>query len=167
VCRVRDGWVLSCFSDTDGQRQVAGVLLPGDVRWTTPAEEAAEITALTPAVIEVIPLPVLHETVDGPDGLSRIYQEAQRPLLEQVRLLSGRSGRVKIERLIGSLSRRAVQAADAGLVEVALPLTRPVVADALGMTERHVSRVLKDMEREGLIRLGRGVIQVSPDVVTV
>ena len=168
VCRVRNGWVLSSFSDTDGQRQVTGVLLGGDLRWSTPGDEAAEMTALTPAVVELIPLSVLHETarVQGAHVLTGFYEEAQSLLLDQVRLLSGRSGRLKVERLIDTLRKRTVRMTGPrpdGVVS--LPLTRPVLADILGMTERHVSRVLKDMEREGLIALRRGVIQVTPAMV--
>lgn len=164
VCRVRSGWVLSCLNDSDGQRQVAAFLLAHDVRWVTPAEEAAEITALTGAEVEFLPLSTLQE-VAAPDTLTALYAEAQRPLLEQVRLLSGRSGRIKIQRLIGYLTLRAQGGASPGtpLGRVILPLTRPVVADALGMTERHVSRVLKDLEGEGAIRLERGQIHVQPD----
>ncbi len=161
VCLVQDGWVLSSFSDREGLRQVTGVLMARDTRWPTPVEDAAEVTALTPAVIDLIPLSHLHEAArhQGAQVLTAAYHDAQRLLLDQVRLLSARSGRGKIERLIETLSRRALaSAASAPDGSVSLPLTRPVLADTLGMTERHVSRVLKDMEREGLIRLRRGVI---------
>lgn len=158
ICQVRRGWVLSCMNDSDGQRQIAAFLLPGDVRWVTDHDEAAEIVALTGAELDFLPAGALQDGADL-ETLMSLYRDAQRPLLEQVRLLSGRSGRIKILRLISYLSQRALSGGGPPGGSV-LPLTRPVVADALGMTERHVSRVLKDLETDGLIQLERGRIHV-------
>lgn len=166
ICLVREGWLLSCLNDSDGQRQVAGFLLPGDVRWLTTRDEAAEVTALTPVKVDLIAASALCEPGRGVDLMRflDLCHAAHRPLLEQVRLLSARSGRTKVLQLLGYLSRRAAETMEpctAGSSRgPTLPLTRPVIADALGMTERHVSRVLKDLESEGLLRLERGQIVV-------
>jgi CRP-like cAMP-binding protein len=51
-----------------------------------------------------------------------------------------------------------------GDVEVALPISQVILADALGMTPVHVNRILRDLRLAGAMSLRRGALTVIDPV---
>jgi CRP-like cAMP-binding protein len=74
--------------------------------------------------------------------------------------LGRRDSRTKIAYLLCELSIRLSQSTGAELQEFLLPLTQEQISDIVGVTPMHVSRVLKDLENDGLITRTRRMIQV-------
>ena len=79
---------------------------------------------------------------------------------ERMANLGRRDSRTKIAYLLCELSIRLSQSTGAELQEFLLPLTQEQISDIVGVTPMHVSRVLKDLENDGLIARTRRMIQV-------
>ena len=52
----------------------------------------------------------------------------------------------------------------ASLVEMELPVSQAVLADALGMTPVHINRTLQELRRSGAIVLRRGVLRIQDSI---
>jgi CRP/FNR family transcriptional regulator, cyclic AMP receptor protein len=76
---------------------------------------------------------------------------------ENCRLLKALEAEKPIDRIIEYLLLRR----RAGSASATLPLTQARVAKAIGATRETVNKRLKDLERAGLVRTGRGAIEVS------
>lgn len=159
---IDQGWAMRAINSEDGSRQITAFLGPGDCYWPL-AEESddTDTIALTSLRVRQVPLETFLrvEGLRQSEAITRLAEVvalAQKRLTTQVRILGAGHGFAKVTRLLSSLAERF----PIETVAVTLPLTRPVLADALGMTERHVSRVLKTLADAEVIALERGAIVV-------
>lgn len=153
---LHEGTVLSVVGTADGSRRVLKVHRPGDVMGapSLPYAGAAEsLVALTPSRVGPIALPALGELF------------ARWPRLGAVMFLAAQAERVALmDRLVMSgcldaahsfaaLLLQLLRSSPPGAPEAALhlPLTQPQIADVLGLSAVHVNRVVKALERDGLI----------------
>lgn len=74
--------------------------------------------------------------------------------------LGRRDSRTKVAYLLCELSMRLSQAEQAGARDFTLPLTQEQISDIVGVTPMHVSRVLKELQSDGLIARERRMIRV-------
>lgn len=152
------GWAASCVDLRNGERQIVKVHLPGDVLAapSLSVETAAEtLVAMTDVTVRSISL----------NAIGRIFKEA--PALAASLFVSAQQERVFLMERLATIGR--MQASDrlvalllhvhdrlshAGLQDgsVEWPLTQSDVADVLGLTTVHVNRVIKTLERQGLIQ---------------
>lgn len=138
---------------SDGRRQVDAFHLPGDIFGVEVGEEhrfnAEAVTEAKLAVHRREP-----RALAGDDGvLAREVVAAMMRSLEQAQdhmlLLGRKSAKERIASFLLSLSRRMGCRGAA----VELPMSRADIADHLGLTVESVSRVVTQLEREGLIEL--------------
>jgi len=158
-CAVLSGWAVRERILPDGQRQILGVLLPGDLVGLCQHSSALSSTAIT-AVTELTTCPVPPASPGS--GLAEAY--AQHAALETYYLIAHitRLGRLSAyERLADWLLETQDRLAAVNMSTAdryALPLTQEMLADTLGLTSVHVNRTLQALRRDGLLTLRGGTV---------
>ena len=153
-----DGWVISAMDARDGSRQITKIHLPGDllgVPSVSLTHAAETLTAITPTVVERIPLKAFgHLFHAAPRLAASIFLSTQKErVLLMDRLTSiGRTtadGRIAAFLLL-MLDR--LQRVDPEVIDsFELPLTQSHLAEVLGLTAVHINRTLRSMDEAGIV----------------
>lgn len=159
------GWALKSRCLADGERQVVGLLLPGDF---LPGEVLRSDTALfdvaakTDCVFGEWSLDEFDRLLRTDLDFTRIFALAnaleRTVLAERVVSLGRRQALIRAAHLLVELNARL---ASLGLADRAIPLTQDELADTLGLSKVHTNRVMRALSARGLIRCGRGRIAVA------
>ena len=149
------GAVQVCSFAEDGRRQVAELVLPGDLFGLEAcARRGATAEAARDAVVVAYPRARAEALVDADPRLARAFREVACGRLShaQARLfrLGKTSALARVASLLLEMGERCRRAAD-GAVD--LPVTRDDMADYLGLTSETVSRALTELRRRGAIAL--------------
>jgi CRP/FNR family transcriptional regulator, anaerobic regulatory protein len=173
ICRQQDlrdgvpficeGWAASVVTLPDGSRQILSFLLPGDMVSTAllfePASEflVEAITEVHYSLISRAPLKAaLLSDPDMFEKLSKAWIEEKERADQLIVDLGRRTADERIARLILALSQRLAQrgmTVGGETAEMEFPLRQHHIADATGLTPVHVSKVLSEFRRNGLIRI--------------
>ena len=162
---VKEGWAIRYKSLEDGRRQVLNVLLPGDI-FDLQVLVAAEADHSVKSVTSLSCLSVRPSefrrlmTESGKLTLAFWWMQVQEEafLREQIVRNGQQTARERIGHFLLELHRR-VQIVGAGTADgFRVPLTQTVLADALGLTPIHTNRVLRQLERDGLLLRDNGWI---------
>lgn len=163
VLIVKEGWAVRYKTLDDGRRQVLNVLLPGDM-FDLQVLVAAEADHSVLAVTDLETLSIKPSTFrnilteSGTLTLAFWWMQVQEEafLREQIIRNGQQTARERIGHFLLELHRR-VQIVKKGTRDgFRLPLTQTVIADALGLTPIHTNRVLRQLERDGLIEREKG-----------
>lgn len=161
-----EGWACRFATLPDGRRQIIGFVLPGELcaAWP-PASERARyaVRTLTAARLASIPFDRMPALLAEHPGLGEQVRAAaaieQSVLAAWLANLGLRKAPERIAHLFCELAHRIGSASPRGRAEsVRLPLTQQELAEALGLTNVHVNRVLQRLKRLGLIEFRRGVL---------
>jgi CRP-like cAMP-binding protein len=159
VAVIEDGWAMRYRELENGRRQIMDFVLPGDL--CDPCVLIAErsdfsVAAVTDLTYTLIRQGRLLELVKQHPRLALILwwdEAAEADRLRSHLTAVGRwSAYERVAQLLIELWTRLKaihRATDHGFDS---PLTQEMIADATGLTPIHVNRVLRRMEREGLIR---------------
>lgn len=168
------GWAIRERLLNDGRRQVIGFMLPGDA--STPGVFVGEVadhtvTALTEATILRFTHPAWATAArsSGRVAAALWWLTAHEAALRQEHIvaLGRRSARERILYLVWETWRRLQLVGLAGSGTFDLPVSYEVLADATGMTPRHLGRVLAGLHEEGVFRFKNGVLTIlDPDRLT-
>jgi CRP/FNR family transcriptional regulator, anaerobic regulatory protein len=175
ICREQDlhdsvpiicsGWAASVIMLSDGSRQILSFLLPGDLVSTTLLFEPRShclVEAVTDVSYGSFKRSELKELLLRHPGLferlSRAWIEEKDRADQLIVDLGRRTADERIARLMLSLAdrlaRRGMTKVDAAsAIEMEFPLRQHHVADATGLTPVHVSKVLSEFRRSGLIKI--------------
>ncbi len=144
----------------DGQRQILGFIIPGDIcdlhGYLLSAMDHSISTIVPSRVAAILRDGVVEIMARRPRLAAALFWSAlQDEALQRERIvaLGRRDARGRVAYLLCELVWRQIAA---GLSEdhaIRLPLTQLEIADALGLTPVHVNRVLQRFRREGLITL--------------
>jgi len=164
VCR---GWATSSVALSDGRRQILSFLLPGDFACTASLFEPISgrlieaITEVTYCSFKRSELKaLLFAYPDLLEILTRTWIEERRQTDQLAIDLGRRTAAERIARLLLSLMERL---AKRGLVQdntTEFPLRQHHIADATGLTPVHVSKVLSDLRRRGLIEISERTLTI-------
>jgi len=167
---VLEGYAFRYKLINDGQRQILGLLLPGDfcdLQSIVLGPSDHYIAALTACTVADIPQDRVDALVFRDSRLSRALWWAtlvdESILREWLASMGQRSADKRIAHLFCELLLRQQLVGAAGERDCPLPLTQPMLADILGITTIHVSRILRDLRLAGLIQLKDRQLHV-PDV---
>ena len=160
---ILEGWAGTMVRIDADRRQLADLLLPGDAWLPLGHGYAGEgLVALTPLVAASVPAGALREAGRAsPDLLWRAatFVAAQNArLVQQVARNGRRTARERVAHLLLELYERLRikgQAADGAFD---LPVGQSVIADMVGLSYVHVSRVLTHLERSGMIERTRTTV---------
>ncbi len=168
VCMLLEGWACRCKDFRDGRRQIAAVLIPGDLIHhgdaTHPRAGDHAVRALTRARIAWIEPEAVTAALRDHPGLARALHMAAAIEQSTVRAwvvnLGQRTGPERTAHLFCELAQRLAGAGRPPAVTFALPLTQQALAWALGLTPVHVNRVLQQLRGERLIDFHDGVLTI-------
>ncbi len=157
-----EGWAASIFMLSDGSRQILSFLLPGDVVSTAlffDAQPQCLIEAVTEVRYRSFKRRELKENLlKHPhliEKLAKAWIEEKARADRLIVDLGRRTADERIARLILNLAERLAQRGilRSDMMEMDFPLRQHHVADATGLTPVHVSKVLSEFRRSGLISI--------------
>ncbi|CCD95824.1 hypothetical protein BRAO375_4770025 [Bradyrhizobium sp. ORS 375] len=161
------GWALRHAYLADGRRQIFGFVLPGD-----PLDPFGCLGPVTPeGILAVTSVDLVEmsraltdDRMGSPHDLDRLELLMARQQLGYIRNQIRRLGcQNACQRLAHFILEMHDRLSAIGLVDdgaFALPLTQEMLADALGLSVVHVSRMLKQLREAGLADMSNGWTQV-------
>jgi CRP-like cAMP-binding protein len=159
----------------DGKRQLLSFALPGDLIGFPASffENAVNATgSLTDVVVATVPFAALYDLfAKFPRVAIALYWMAAREAAiygERIVDIGRRSAYERLAHLILELLTRLRAAGLAEERSYVLPLTQELIADVLGLSGPHVSRMLRLMREEGLVSIeGRRLTVTDLESLTV
>lgn len=171
VFLVLAGWLFISKSTEDGQRQIVDFVLPGEVFDPGSADEkqsSTDLTALTPARVSIIPQTswqaLLHDHPELQKILNRCTAASYSRIAE--RLLRVGKGHAEA-RIAYAICELCLRSTELGLVDgndFHLPVTQQILGDFVGLSSVHVSRTLRRLRRDNIVRTGDHLDIVIEDV---
>ncbi len=183
ICRGQDlhdivpvicsGWAATIVMLSDGSRQIVSFLLPGDMISTTMLFDS-RLYCLVEAITDVN-----YRTFNRTDLKALIYKKPdlldsffkawvdEKARADQLIVdLGRRTADERIARLILNLVERLAKRnmVRANNTEFEFPLRQHHIADATGLTPVHVSKVLTEFRRNGLINISERSITILDPV---
>lgn len=167
------GWAASAIMLSDGSRQILSFLLPGDIVPT------ALIFDLRPnCFVEAVTdvqyrsfkrselKDILFKNRDLMEKLSKTWIEEKARADQLIVDLGRRTADERIARLILNLTERLTRRkmVHCDPLEFDFPLRQHHIADATGLTPVHVSKVLSEFRRNGLIKISERALTILDPV---
>jgi CRP/FNR family transcriptional regulator len=168
---IGEGWAASVVMLANGSRQILSFLLPGDIT-STALLFGPRSHCLVEAITEVsyctfkrtALTALLFGDPDLFDVLSRTWIEEKSRADQLTVDLGRRTADERIARLILNLMDRLTRRGMAKGQTMEFPLRQHHIADATGLTPVHVSKVLSEFRRRGLIEISdRSLTMIDPD----
>ena len=164
---VREGWAFAYTLLANGQRQVLGFLLPGDICCFGSLARAGvdvSIETITDTVIaEISKASVRGASRQWPEVYElflRLQSEMLSALVGHLIDLGRRDSHARVAGLLLKLERRLLPIGEAGPDGYACPISQYLIADALGLTAIHVNRVLRALREEGVVTLRKNRVAI-------
>jgi CRP-like cAMP-binding protein len=163
-----DGWVMLYKSLKDGKRQILRFALPGDflgyqIGENVPSNHSA--LAITDITVCGFPHPSLMELfTQQPELGMRLATLQQRDMsycYEHMMSVGQKSALESISSILVELHERSIERDPVGKGADYFPLSQEEIADYVGITFVHVSRVMKEMRNSGMIETGNRKIRVK------
>lgn len=166
IYAVRSGCVKTFYVNDDGQEQVTGFYLPGEIfgmdgighNLYTNSAEALE----TSAVCE-IPFTRLEElSISIPSLQRHFFQLMSREITNDqqlITMLSKNSAEERVATLIVSISSRNARRKLSG-THMRLPMSRADIGNYLGLTVETVSRVFSRFQKQGILQVDKKEIAI-------
>ena len=167
-CVIIDGWAVQYELLQDGGRQILDFLLPGSIAGLQPDGEAQAphfVQALTDVrACRFSKDGFLDAATSNPAlalRLAAIAGRSHHRSLRRLTLIGRRSAKERVAELLFELYRRVRRLSLSPREdEISLPLTQEHIGDALGLTNVHVNRMLRELREEGVLVLKRGVLRL-------
>ena len=167
-CVIIDGWAVQYELLRDGDRQILDFLLPGSVAGLQPDGEAYSphcVEALTDVrACRFSRAGFLDAATSNPALALRLAAIASRSHYRSLRhltLIGRRTAKARVAELLFELYRRVRRLSLSPCEdEISLPLTQEHIGDALGLTNVHVNRMLRELREEGVLVLRKGVLRL-------
>ncbi len=164
---IREGWAFAYTLLANGERQVLGFLLPGDIVGLSALfRDRAErgIETITETVVSEISMEsVRRASRQWPEIFElflRLQSGIQSALVEQLVDLGRRDSRARVAQLLLKLERRLMSIGRAGPDGYYFPVSQYLIADAVGLTAIHVNRVLRGLREEESVTVRRDRVTI-------
>jgi CRP-like cAMP-binding protein len=165
---VETGWGVRTRTLSDGRRQIVNFMVPGDcfdLQAVLAARSDHAVSSLTPMRLRAVPAMSFVGAVRQNAALAAAFWwiglQEESILREHIVRLGKRGARERLAHLLLELRRRQLIG---GLDEATArqaPLTREVLADALGLSVVHVSRVVTQFVKSGLLIVRHRLLQID------
>lgn len=165
---ILDGWAFRYKILPGGTRQVLAFLMPGDccdLNIGLLSEMDHSIKTITPSVVVTISRAKMDLMMDKHRAIAKAMYIAQ--LVDEgtmrawITSIGRRTGPERVAHLMCELYIRARNIGLPDPSKIKLPLSQLLLADSLGMTPVHLSRVLKQLRLAGAMHLQRGSLQIA------
>jgi CRP/FNR family transcriptional regulator len=166
ICIIGDGWAYRHLQLADGRRQILSILLPGDVMTAAaPFQPRLDysVQALTDVNFYRIGRDHFRRRIDQPKLLhemAKILVSERKDADDQLMDLGQRHADERIAGLIVRLRDRLHARGEVLDESFKFPLRQQHIADSVGLTSVHVSRVLTQFRKDGLMEIAGGVIRL-------
>ncbi len=167
---VRKGWLYSSTLLSDGNRQILGLHLPGELAGDAalPWEKAPfAITAATDAVVRVIDKTALRSLLTHQPRIGALLlalaQIERMAIADRLASLGRTSAKSRVAALLIDVLRRLRAGGSDVAGGLVLPLTQEEIGDATGLTAVHVNRMMRQLTDEGLIGRSNGRVRVMDE----
>lgn len=165
---LRDGWAIRFVLTPDGRRQILSILLPGDIaggEFLMREEARVSVQALaTPVRYCAFDIADLKEIAKKDPGLIWTFvgiEIAEHEASEALTVgLGRRNAEQRIARLVLDIYERLEKRGLAEGNTIPFVLRQSTIADLLGLTQVHVSRVMTAMKAQGIMKLARGSLTI-------
>ena len=166
-----EGWAFRYLQLPDGRRQILNFLLPGDVlSCTSMFQELSSFSAMALTDIQVSRFrrADIQTFSNFNSGIlaavgQTVFAE-QKHADELTATLGKRVAEERIAYLLAQLTRRIAARSVIREQRYPFPLRQQHIADAVGLTAVHVSRVVSTFRERGVIEISGGVLQVLDPV---
>lgn len=146
------GAVQLCTFSEDGKRQVAELVLPGDLfGFEARGEREATAEAARDVTFVSVPRTRAEALIDGDPGLSRAFREIACGRLRQAQVRLHRLGRMSAVERVASFLLEMIDRSSSPGGPIELFITRDDMADYLGLTSETVSRAFTELRRRGAV----------------
>jgi CRP/FNR family transcriptional regulator len=162
------GWAMSAVALADGRSQIISFLLPGDI--VSAGSLMAPMSGYTvQAITEVTYRNFKRDEIMGlllgrPELLEKMFGlwSEDKARADQLALdLGRRRAAERIARLILRLADKVAKRTTVRNQTFDFPLRQRHIADATGLTPVHVSKVLRELQRAGLIEINGGSLTIT------
>lgn len=167
ACLVEEGLVGQSEQFADGTRRTAAYFIPGDMcnLHSLPVPVARwNITALTDCKYYEVPHDALWRAFDAHRDLAiALWRDTVADatiLAKSVTVLSGSGARQRVAHVLCEFGMRSEAARLGSRTAFAFPLTQAQLAEMIGITPVHLSRVLQQLGRDRIVTQLRGGIEV-------
>jgi CRP-like cAMP-binding protein len=171
---VLEGWLVRSLTLPDGRRQIVDFLLPGDIVgcFARPTDSGVEeVSNLTAARLAPLPANRLkalrEESCHLAFALIAASVSGYDRLMDQVLRLGRLAAYERTAHLLLDLLIRLQRAGLANGDHYSLPVTQGELADALGLSQVHLNRVIRAMTRDGLVEIKGRAVRTSITVCDV
>ena len=146
------GAVQLCTFSEDGKRQVAELVLPGDLfGFEARGEREATAEVARDATLVSVPRARAEALVDADPVLSRAFREVACGRLRHAQLRLHRMGRMSAVERVASFLLEMIDRSSSPGGPIELFITRDDMADYLGLTSETVSRAFTELRRRGAV----------------
>jgi CRP-like cAMP-binding protein len=157
---INDGWALRYRAFPDGRRQIINFLLPGDafglgsILLSRPDHN---VSAITPVSLSPIaPEALMGMMREHPRlGAAFLWSAAQEEavLREHIASIGRRTAYERVAHMLLELMARLELVDRVENRQYHMPLSQPLLADALGLSVVHVNRTLRKLQNDGLVAI--------------
>lgn len=162
---VHQGWALSETLLASGKRQILRFHFSGDLIGASGIafrDAPSSIVAATDMVVCRFPRLALGETFTAHPRLAALFfsisQMESIDLSDRLRALGRSDGKARLANLFLSISARMRAVSGEHNPVVRIPLTQSDLGDAVGLTQVHVNRLIRQMTEEKLITRNRSTV---------
>ena len=152
---IREGWAFAYTLSADGDRQVLGFLVPGDIVRVSDlfrTSAVCGIETITDAIVtEITPASVRRASQQWPELYEfflRLQSESHSRRVAHLVDVARRDSHARVAHLLCTLEQRLMSVGRAGPNGYPFPVNQYLIADALGMTAIHVNRVLRALRHQ-------------------
>ncbi|WP_438764371.1 Crp/Fnr family transcriptional regulator [Kushneria sp. TE3] len=164
------GWAYSSYLLEDGSRMILDIFMPGDViglREYAIDVHQSTIEAITDCTFCRFPHCHLDNVFEKSGRLTSTFFSIsgiqQSMLVERMVNLGRRNAQSKLAHFLCETRSRLSRTNEGGLNEFRLPLSQQMLADLMGLTPVHVSRVFSILREQSLVYRDRHRISI-PDI---
>jgi len=168
VLIVRDGWAFRFAITPGGRRQILSLLLPGDILSSSFLfRDSLDFSAQALTTVHYCAFD-RQELQNRIRTNSQTFQAFANACVHEreesdarIADLGRRSAEERIVRFMLDLFERLRERGLAHDLSFAFPVRQQHIADALGLTQVHVSRVVTGLRRKGLIEFSGGTLKIT------
>lgn len=164
---LRDGWAARFTHVPDGRRQVLSILVPGDIagaELVVRPSVRVPVQALTDVSFCAFDVQELKEIGSEDPGLVWSFLEicttGRKDSEARLVDLGRRNAEQRLARLIAELHRRLKSRGLADETSMPFPLRQQTIADALGLTQVHASRVMSGFRDNNVVQVNGGRLNI-------
>lgn len=164
---VSSGWCASEITDDAGHCQIVDIHLPGDIIGTREvafARRLSTLRAVTDATVCPFPRSRLNTMFQQAPRLSGVFvliaMRREAILSERIFDLGRRDALSRVCHFLLEIKQRLEDSCTLRADRFEMPLTQQQLADALGLTSVHISRVVRRLRETSVVDMRRGQVRI-------